>query len=570
MATISARMLAALMALFLCTLALAGSSWWMLEREKQAVETLYAEIVSQLSGLKLVSDRLAANIVDMAHKTRDGATSASEARVLVRNAIDDITRTWGPIRDREHAEAKAQLIRYVDTRLQRATRSAEKLAGILEKDDKAALDRFVLRELYPTIEPASEAIGTLLDKELEGGQFLVQQARDEAKLAQLALLGLAALTTLICIGTIAYVILGVVRPLRRSVGTMQALAEATVGARDSGTARMQRLADIAIDGAGRRDEIGEMARTLQTFKEAGLERQRLRSAAEAEQEAREARASRIEALIGEFEAAAMDVVASVTTASAELEASAKSMMEVAQTASEQSTLVAAASHQASQNVQSLAATGDELAVSIGEIGRQAEQSSVFAARAADKARATDETVARLNEAGRGIVEVIDLIKSIASQTNLLALNATIEAARAGEAGRGFAVVASEVKALAAQTTRATDVIGEHVVAIQAASAESIEAMGEITRMIEEINQVAASIAVAVTEQSQATQGIAENVQQVAQGTAHASESIAVVNQAADNTGIAAGQVLSASEELARQSQMMRDKVDWFLRAVRAA
>jgi methyl-accepting chemotaxis protein len=570
MATISARMLAALMAFFLCTLALAGSSLLMLERQKRAVETLYTEIVSQLSGLKLVADRFAVNIVDTAHKARDGATSASEARTSVRDALAEIARTWKPVRDREHAEAKAQLIRYVDTHIQRATRSAEKLADILEKGDKAALDRFVSRELYPTIEPASEAIGNLLDKELEGGQILVQQARDEAKLAQLALLGAATLAVILCIGTLAYVMLGVVRPLRRSVGTMQALADATVGARDSGAARMQRLADIAIEGAGRRDEIGDMARTLQTFKEAGLERQRLRSEAETEQEAREARAGRIETLIGEFEAAAMDVVASVATASAELEASAKSMMEVAQTASEQSTLVAAASYQASQNVQSLAATGDELAASIGEIGRQAEQSSIFAAQAADKARATDETVARLNEAGRGIVEVIDLIKSIAGQTNLLALNATIEAARAGEAGRGFAVVANEVKELAAQTTRATDVIGEHVVAIQAASAESIEAMGEITRMIEEINQVASSIAVAVTEQSQATQGIAENVQQVAQGTAHASESIAVVNQAADNTGIAAGQVLGASEELARQSQMMRDKVDWFLRAVRAA
>ena len=166
--------------------------------------------------------------------------------------------------------------------------------------------------------------------------------------------------------------------------------------------------------------------------------------------------------------------------------------------------------------------------------------------------------------------MIDLIKSIASQTNLLALNATIEAARAGEAGRGFAVVASEVKELASQTTRATDIIAEHVVAIRHASDESIGAMQDIVGMIGEINQLASAIELAVTEQTQATQGIAENVQQVAQGTAHASDSIAVVNEAATSTGAAASQVLSASEELARQSQMMRDKVDWFLHEVRAA
>lgn len=57
---------------------------------------------------------------------------------------------------------------------------------------------------------------------------------------------------------------------------------------------------------------------------------------------------------------------------------------------------------------------------------------------------------------------------------------------------------------------------------------------------------------------------------MAQGTAHASESIVVVNEAATNTGAAAGQVLGASGELAHQSQLMREKVDAFLHAVRAA
>ncbi len=163
-----------------------------------------------------------------------------------------------------------------------------------------------------------------------------------------------------------------------------------------------------------------------------------------------------------------------------------------------------------------------------------------------------------------------MIKSIASQTNLLALNATIEAARAGEAGRGFAVVASEVKELATQTTRALDVIAEHVNAIQSASGESIHAIREITGMIEEINQVASSIAVAVTEQSAATQGISENVQQVAAGTEHASHGIAVVTSATANTGAAAEQVLAASKELAEQSMTMRARVDAFLQTVRAA
>jgi methyl-accepting chemotaxis protein len=183
---------------------------------------------------------------------------------------------------------------------------------------------------------------------------------------------------------------------------------------------------------------------------------------------------------------------------------------------------------------------------------------------------TDKTVQKLNHAGKAIFEVVDLIKQIASQTNLLALNATIEAARAGESGRGFAVVASEVKELATQTTRATDVISEHVSAIQEAAGESIEAMRDITRMIGEINQVASSIAVAVTEQRQATAGISDNVQQVARGTEETNQTITVVNSAAVETDAAAREVMDASIELSEQSQLMRSKIDEFLRNVRAA
>ena len=424
--------------------------------------------------------------------------------------------------------------------------------------------------MYDAIDPGTELLAKLADTELEYGKGLVTEAYAAGAASRKLLIAISVLAILVCVGSAAYVVFGVVKPLNRSVATMSELAKCTVGSNDVGEDRLNRLSNVVINGADRKDELGQMARTLVTFKDAGVERQRLRLETEGNARAREERSLRIEALVSEFESSSMSIVASVATTSAELEASAKMMLEVAQTASEQSTIVAAASHEASQSVQILAATEDDLAFSIGEIGRQAEQSSKFASTAAEKARATDGTVLRLNQAGRAIVEVVDLIKSIAAQTNLLALNATIEAARAGESGRGFAVVASEVKELASQTSRATDVIAEHVNAIQLASGDSISAMREITRMIEEINQVASSIAAAVEEQSHATQGIAENVTQVSQGTAHAAESIAIVNEAAANTGAAASQVLSASEELAHQSQMMRQRVDSFLHAVRAA
>ncbi len=531
---------------------------------------VYDKAVIPLRDLKIISDRYAVDIVDITHKTLAGALTTPEGSKSISKALAEIDELWARYSTGDRTDKERELIAKASVLLATAHKAAEKSRSLMDSNDLVALQEFRTKELYPAIDPGTELIGSMVDAKLEEARKALDAEKTSTGFANAIIGGIASGSLLLGLLAIFFVRRNVIAPLGQTVRTLRQLDEATVGVLPQGTDRISAIEQVAVTGDTRRDEIGEISRALLTFKHSGVEAQRLRDEAETEQLTRSSRAARIEEIVGEFERVATSVISSVATSSAELEASAKSMMEVAQTASEQSTLVAAASHQTAQSVQALASTGDELSLSIGEIGRQAEQSSSFAAQAADRAGSTNTTVQRLSEVGSAIVEVVDLIKSIAGQTNLLALNATIEAARAGEAGRGFAVVASEVKELAAQTTRATDVIAEHVSAIRQASDESIDAMRDITGMITEINQVASAIAVAVTEQSQATQGIAENVQQVAQGSAHASESIAIVNEAAANTGAAASQVLSASEELARQSQMMRDKVDWFLHEVRAA
>ena len=136
-------------------------------------------------------------------------------------------------------------------------------------------------------------------------------------------------------------------------------------------------------------------------------------------------------------------------------------------------MVAAASEEASTNVQSVASATEEMSSSVNEISRQVQESARMAGEAVDQARSTNDRVSELSKAASRIGDVVELINTIAGQTNLLALNATIEAARAGEAGRGFAVVASEVKALAEQTAKATGEIGQQITGIQAATEESV-------------------------------------------------------------------------------------------------
>lgn len=556
MSRISTRLIAALCALFICTLGLAGIAWTSQTIEAEALDDLYSDRVIPLRNLKIISDRYAVDVVDAAHKARSGSFAMQEANKAMVAALAEIDKLWKAYEAAVQNADERKIIKDAAEALKLSRDATIRLIELTGAGDRIKLVDYIEKTMYSQIDPGTERIGKLIEFQLEEAGQKFDYAQKLATQLGYILAAISAIAILCCLVTMAYVFFRVSRPMTASIASLNKLADGKL--------------DFEIFGASRLDELGDIARAMLKFKENSLERYRLEADATKEQEARLTRTANVERVIHEFESATIGIISTVATASAELEASAKMMLEVAETASSQSNIVASSSHEASQSVQILAATGDELASSISEIGRQAEQSSHYASAAAKRAHEADETVKKLNEAGKAIVEVIDLIKSIAGQTNLLALNATIEAARAGESGRGFAVVAAEVKELANQTTRATDVIAEHVSAIQSASADSITAMGDVTGMIHQINQVAASIAAAVSEQNAATQGIAENVQQVAQGTEHASQSIAVVNEAAANTGAAASQVLSASEELAKQSQLMRDKVDWFLHAVRAA
>jgi methyl-accepting chemotaxis protein len=350
---------------------------------------------------------------------------------------------------------------------------------------------------------------------------------------------------------------GVSRPVRAIVDLLQRLAKDDFA--------------VEITGADRKDEIGDIAKTAAVFKENGLTKNRLEEEQKAidKRNAAQRKAEMIK-LADDFEGAVGEIIETVSSASTELEASAGTLTSTAERSQELTTAVAAASEEASTNVQSVASATEELSSSVNEISRQVQESSRMANDAVNQARNTNDRVSELSKAAARIGDVVELINTIAGQTNLLALNATIEAARAGEAGRGFAVVASEVKALAEQTAKATGEIGQQITGIQAATQESVVAIKEISGTIEKLSEISSTIAAAVEEQGAATQEISRNVQQAAQGTQQVSSNIMDVQRGASETGSASSQVLSAAQSLSGDSNRLKLEVGKFLNSVRAA
>ncbi len=349
---------------------------------------------------------------------------------------------------------------------------------------------------------------------------------------------------------------GITRPMAALSGSMQRLAS---GERD-----------LIVPDLGRRDEVGDMARAMQVFKEELIRADALRMEQERTRATREERARKLEQLAQDFDAKLGGIVRAVATAASGLEGTARAMTNGAERLLHQATEVAAAGDQTAANVGTVASAAGQLRLSIGDIGRHIAESSRITKAAVGAASQAEGTVRMLVETGARIGAVIQLIHNVAAQTNLLALNATIEAARAGDAGKGFAVVANEVKNLAGQTSRATGEITAQIESMQDVTEGAAAAIGEIIRVIDEMGRISCTVAHAVEEQEGATVRIAGNAQLAAQATQAVTTIIGGVARAADETRGAAGDVLGSSQDLTRQAEQLQREVEGLLVDIRAA
>ncbi len=253
----------------------------------------------------------------------------------------------------------------------------------------------------------------------------------------------------------------------------------------------------------------------------------------------------------------------LASASEELAATSQEMGASAGETATQSNTVASAAEEVSANVQTVAQAATELGASIKDIAANASNAAKVATSAVQVAETTNGTIRKLGTSSAEIGNVVKVITSIAQQTNLLALNATIEAARAGEAGKGFAVVANEVKELAKETAKATEDIGRRIAAIQTDTDGAVKAIGRVSEIINQVNDIQSTIASAVEEQTATTAEIVRNVGEAAKGMTEISKNISGVAQAAADTSKGANDTQGASKELAKMSTELQTLVGRF-------
>lgn len=409
-----------------------------------------------------------------------------------------------------------------------------------------------LSELYSQAEPGLEALEASATASLAAVEANTVALADRTFYVTVAIIAIIAL---LCVAIGLLVGRSISTPVRRLAVSMRTLADGDM--------------TVEVDTSGR-DEITEMARAVEVFRDNMIRSEQLQSEAQAHQEAELARARWLTDLTSAFDGESETLIKELTSASNQMQDMSRSMRSKAAESGERAITVATASEETTSNTQTVASATGQLSASIAEISTQVSNASALAADTNQQAVQTSATVQELSDSVERIGEIVTLIQAIAEQTNLLALNATIESARAGEAGKGFAVVASEVKGLAGQTSKATEDIASQIEAIQVRTQGAVSAIKAILEKASAMENVTSAVAAAVEEQNSATQEISRNIEDVSAAANAVSGNIAFVSTAAQETEKLADEVLDSSENMNRSSGALGERVSEFLKAVRAA
>jgi methyl-accepting chemotaxis protein len=347
-----------------------------------------------------------------------------------------------------------------------------------------------------------------------------------------------------------------------------------------------------VGDAARQDEIGGMSRSVQLFKESGMERVRLEAEAETTRnrameervraDAERAAAAKQQAFVVDSLAAGLEKLSEGdllfrlgTSFSSEYEklrsdfnlamdklletmlaisANAQGVRSGAGEVTAASDDLSRRTEQQAASLEQTAAALDQITATVRKTAENAGEARSTVSTARSEAELSGEVVRKTVSAMSGIENsskqignIIGVIDEIAFQTNLLALNAGVEAARAGDAGRGFAVVATEVRALAQRSAAAAKEIKALISTSGQEVASGVKLVGETGKALDRIVEQVAKVNALVVD-------IAASAQEQATGLNQVNTAVNQMDQVTQQNAAMVEQSTAASHSLAAEAE----------------